>query len=88
MNLKEIIEKQEKPTRLDSLLKPKSQKQELLELLQKGYHLTKLQILHKCGIWNSGEAIRRLRNEGHAIKTRMEKHAITGKRFAVYYLEN
>ena len=28
MNLKEIIEKQEKPTRLDSLLKPKSQKQE------------------------------------------------------------
>jgi hypothetical protein len=66
----------------------KSQKKQILEALQQGWHLSKLQILDKIGCWNSGEAIRRLRNEGYPIKTEMKYNFTTKKRFAVYSLEN
>jgi hypothetical protein len=67
----------------------KSKKQQLLELLQKGYHLSKLQILNNIGLFNSGARIEELRNKDghHEIKTRMEVNKCTGDRFAIYYIE-
>jgi len=69
-------------------MKKKSKKQKILELLQEGYHLSKLQILQKVGCFNSGARIEELRNkEGHdEIKTRMEVNKCTGDSFAVYYI--
>lgn len=67
-------------------MKHKSQKQQVLELLLQGHQLTKLQMLEKIGIWNGGDCIFKLRKT-YDIKTRMEKHAITGKRYAVYFME-
>lgn len=65
----------------------KNQKQQILELLQEGWHLSKLQILDKIGALNSGARIHELRNNGHNIKTTMVTHKVTGKEFAVYSLD-
>lgn len=69
-------------------MKKKSKKKQLLELLQEGWQLSKLQILQKIGLFNSGARIEELRNkEGYDIKTRMETNKSTGNSFAVYYIE-
>jgi len=65
-------------------MKKKSKKQQILELLKKGYHLSKYQMLEKIGLFNSGNAILMLRKEGWVIKTTMHVNKSTGDQFAVY----
>lgn len=67
-------------------MKTKSQKQIILEELEKGYALSKIQMLEKFGIWNSGARLSELRQLGHRIETKMITHKVTDKTFAVYYL--
>lgn len=46
---------------------------------------TKAQIWNSCNIWNSGDCIMKLRNQGFNIETVMSENK-NGKRFAIYYL--
>ena len=45
----------------------------ILQYLQTGKPLTKLVALRKFGIWNTGDAIYKLRKSGWNIKTTMKK---------------
>lgn len=65
----------------------KTQKQILLEKLQEGYHLSKMQIIRDLHILNVGDCVMKLREKGHPIKTEMVKNELTSKKFAIYYLE-
>lgn len=88
VNLNDVLEKQKKQVPRKLFLKNNHipAKELIRQELEKGYHLSKLQMLNKFGCWNSGEVIRKLRTEGNDIKTEMIRHEVTGKRFAVYYL--
>lgn len=66
-------------------MKKLTQKQQILESLQEGFHLSKLQILQRFKIWNSGHIIYKLRKEGYAIKTTMIRNELSGKYFATYH---
>ena len=61
-----------------------TQKERILEHLQSGKTLTKLESLLKFGVWNTGDVIYKLRNEGHIIDTEMVSEK--GKTFAQYKL--
>ena len=50
-----------------------SQEAVILQYLQTGKPLTKLEALRKFGIWNTGDAIYKLRKSGWNIKTTMKK---------------
>lgn len=63
-----------------------TQKQKILDFLLSGESLTKLQSLMLFGIWNTGDVIYKLRNEGHIIDTEMVSE--NGKTFAKYQLKN
>jgi len=62
-----------------------TQKQQILEALQEGFHLSKLQMLQRFKVWNSGHVIFKLRKEGHDIKTTMVRNELSGKYFATYH---
>ena len=63
-----------------------TQKQQILDFLLSGKSLTKLQSLMLFGIWNTGDVIYKLRNEGYIIDTEMVSE--NGKTFAKYQLKN
>ena len=62
-----------------------AKREKLLVALQNGKRLSKQDILRMFGIWNSGDAILKLRRAGVEIKTTMVERA--GERFALYSLE-
>jgi hypothetical protein len=63
----------------------KTQKQLILEHLNKGEKLTKMFMMTKLGIVNAGEVIRKLRKE-HYIEKRFVKNQSNGKRYAEYFM--
>ena len=88
VNLEEILKKQE--TQIPKLGDFRDYEEpkyiSLLKLLLAGYALSKLQILQHLDLFNSGEAIRRLRNKGYNIKTKMMSNVSKKSTFAVYYM--
>jgi biotin operon repressor len=64
----------------------KTQKQILLEELQKGKALSKMYIINELGILNAWDVVHKLRNKGYPINSEMIKNKTTGARFAVYSL--
>ena len=88
INLEQTLKKQEtqKPKLGDSSENKLIKRRRLLKLLKAGFALSKLQILNKCGLLNSGDAIMCLRRQGNNIKTKMIKNVDTGTRFAVYFM--
>jgi hypothetical protein len=64
----------------------KSHRDKILSALLSGDRLSKLDMLTRFGVWNSGNVIFQLRREGYEnIKTDMVTRR--GKTFAEYFLE-
>lgn len=61
-------------------------KQLILEELEKGTMLSKLEIWQKYNCLNQAGRINDLRNDGNDIRHIMCKNKNTGKRYAKYYL--
>ena len=60
---------------------------EIEQALWNGAQLSGLDILNRWKVYRASSVIKKLREKGVPIETRMEQHPETGKRFGVYYID-
>ena len=60
---------------------------EIEQALWNGTQLSGLAILNIWKVYRASSVIKKLREKGVPIETRMEQHPETGKRFGVYYID-